>query len=53
MSESIRLFADHPVNVARRKAGKPPASNIWLWGIGSTPRLQPFAEKFGRQGAMG
>ena len=44
MSDSVAVFADHPVNVARRQQGKPPATNIWLWGLGSTPRLTPFAE---------
>ena len=39
MSESVTLFAEHPVNVARRAAGKPPATNVWLWGLGSTPQL--------------
>jgi len=52
MSESVRLFAGHPVNVARRVAGKPPATNIWLWGLGSMPVLKPFAELYGVQGAM-
>ncbi len=52
MSESVALFADHPVNVARRAAGKAPATNIWLWGLGSTPRLTPFAQLYGKQGAM-
>jgi 2,3-bisphosphoglycerate-independent phosphoglycerate mutase len=52
MSESVKLFADHPVNAARRAAGKPPATNIWLWGLGSAPRLTPFAQLHGKQGAM-
>ena len=52
MSESVRLFADHPVNVARRAVGKPSATNVWLWGLGSRPRLIPFAELHGKQGAM-
>ena len=52
MSESVGLFAEHPVNVARRAAGKPPATNVWLWGLGSAPRLKPFAELYGKQGAM-
>ncbi len=52
MSESVGLFADHRVNAARRAAGKPPATNIWLWGIGSTPHLEPFAKRYGKQGAM-
>ena len=52
MSDSVGLFAEHPVNVARRASGKPPATNVWLWGLGSTPRLTPFAELYGKQGAM-
>ncbi|MCH5373784.1 MAG: phosphoglycerate mutase, partial [Planctomycetes bacterium] len=40
MTRSVALFADHPVNVARRRAGKLPATNIWLWGLGRTPQLQ-------------
>jgi len=52
MSETVKLFADHPVNAARRAAGKPPATNIWLWGLGCVPRLTPFAELHGKQGAM-
>ncbi len=52
MSDSVELFAEHPVNVARRQAGKLPATNIWLWGLGSTPRLKPFSELYGKQGAM-
>ncbi|MGD0516933.1 MAG: cofactor-independent phosphoglycerate mutase [Thermoguttaceae bacterium] len=52
MSESEELFADHPVNLARRAAGKHPATNIWLWGLGSTPCLTPFAQLYGKQGAM-
>ena len=40
------------MNVARRAAGKPLATHIWLWGLGRTPRLPPFAELHGKQGAM-
>ncbi|MFH1268162.1 MAG: phosphoglycerate mutase, partial [Planctomycetota bacterium] len=25
---------------------------VWLWGQGSAPRLQPFRERYGKQGAM-
>ncbi len=52
MSESVDLFSDHPINVARRAAGKLPATNVWLWGLGRQPALAPFAEVYGRQGAM-
>ena len=52
MSETELFFQDHPVNVARRKAGKLPATNVWLWGQGSAPRLDPFDRLHGVRGAM-
>lgn len=52
MSKSIDLFADHPVNAARRAAGKLPATNIWLWGLGKAPHLPTFHETYGKTGKM-
>jgi 2,3-bisphosphoglycerate-independent phosphoglycerate mutase len=52
MERSVALFADHPVNAARKKAGKLPATNIWLWGLGKTPALTPFKQLHGKTGAM-
>jgi len=52
MAATVKLFADHPVNKKRITAGKLPATNVWLWGIGKAPKLQPFAEAYGVQGAM-
>ena len=52
MASTTELFADHPVNRKRLADGKLPATNIWLWGIGKAPKLQPFAEAYGPQGAM-
>ncbi len=52
MAESVAIFAEHPVNVRRRAEGKLPATNVWLWGLGRTPRLAPFAERYGKRGAM-
>ena len=52
MSASESVFADHPVNQARRKAGKLPVTNVWLWGQGSAPRLKSFEELYGVRGAM-
>jgi 2,3-bisphosphoglycerate-independent phosphoglycerate mutase len=52
MTDSAAVFAEHPVNAARRAAGKPQATNIWLWGLGSRPNLPPFADVYGRRGAM-
>jgi 2,3-bisphosphoglycerate-independent phosphoglycerate mutase len=52
MAASIAVFRDHPVNVARQAAGKRPATNVWLWGLGQAPRLRPFTEAYGPRGAM-
>ncbi len=52
MAATSKLFADHPVNKKRIAEGKLPATNVWLWGIGKAPKLQPFAEAYGVQGAM-
>lgn len=52
MEKSVGLFADHPVNRARVARGKLPATNIWLWGLGQAPALEPFAQRYGLRGAM-
>jgi 2,3-bisphosphoglycerate-independent phosphoglycerate mutase len=52
MGRSVGLFADHPVNRQRKTAGKMPATNIWLWGLGKTPSLTPFFELHGKRGKM-
>ncbi len=52
MSDSVELFADHPVNRRREQAGHLPATNVWLWGQGRAPSLAPFADTYGLQGAM-
>ncbi|MDZ7620244.1 MAG: cofactor-independent phosphoglycerate mutase [Patescibacteria group bacterium] len=52
MSDSLDVFAQHEVNVQRQAAGKLPATNVWLWGLGQIPQLAPFADVYGRRGAM-
>jgi 2,3-bisphosphoglycerate-independent phosphoglycerate mutase len=52
MQRSREVFADHPVNRARRQAGRPPATQVWLWGQGKAPSLRPFAEVYGKRGAI-
>jgi 2,3-bisphosphoglycerate-independent phosphoglycerate mutase len=52
MNASAKLFADHPVNLARVTNGKRPVTNVWLWGLGGAPNLPSFKERFGVQGAM-
>ena len=52
MARSMGIFADHPVNQRRVAAGKLPATNVWLWGLGQSPRLQSFQEVYGKTGKM-
>jgi 2,3-bisphosphoglycerate-independent phosphoglycerate mutase len=52
MHGSLEVFAKHSVNAERRGRGELPATNIWLWGLGKAPALKPFAELYGRSGAM-
>ena len=49
---SKEILKDHPVNVARRKEGSPPATQIWLWGQGTEPSLPAFKDRYGLQGAV-
>lgn len=52
MSRSVGWFAEHEVNQRRRAAGKLPATNVWLWGLGRTPSLTSFHELHGKTGKM-
>ena len=52
MDESRAVLRDHPINRARQAADKKPATQIWLWGQGKAPVLRPFAEVYGKKGAI-
>ncbi|MBQ9345066.1 MAG: cofactor-independent phosphoglycerate mutase [Kiritimatiellae bacterium] len=52
MELSRQVFADHPVNRARRAKGLRPATQIWPWGAGAAMALQPYAGRYGRHGAI-
>jgi 2,3-bisphosphoglycerate-independent phosphoglycerate mutase len=52
METSRRVFAGHPVNAARRKAGKSPATEIWPWSGGKKPDLPLFFDKYGKKGGV-
>jgi len=52
MQESRAILRDHPVNLARQKRGEAPGTQIWLWGQGRAPHLQPFARVYGKRGAI-
>ncbi len=50
--DSKKVLERHPVNVARRKAGKRPGNMIWPWGGGRTPVMPTFKEKYGVDAAV-
>jgi 2,3-bisphosphoglycerate-independent phosphoglycerate mutase len=52
MTAATTVLAEHPVNQARVRAGKRPASAIWLWGQGKAPAVPSFAAMHGRRGAI-
>ena len=52
MEQSVGVFKNHPVNIKRIANGKPPATNVWLWGLGKRPALAPFQQLYGKTGAM-
>jgi hypothetical protein len=52
MERSKAVLAEQTVNVARTTAGKKTATQVWLWGQGKAPSLRPFAELYGKHGAI-
>lgn len=50
MSASWKVLKEHPINAARRAAGKMPANSLWFWGQGSAVMLSSFEEKYGHSG---
>lgn len=52
MEASKPIFAQHSANARRVVAGQLPATQIWLWGLGKAPTIQPFLETYGRRGAI-
>jgi 2,3-bisphosphoglycerate-independent phosphoglycerate mutase len=52
MRASRDLLRNHPLNRTRQERGDKPATQVWLWGQGRAPTLRPFAEVYGKQGAI-
>ncbi|MBP3959184.1 cofactor-independent phosphoglycerate mutase [Gemmata sp. G18] len=52
MEASKPILAAHPVNAKRIAEGKKPATQVWLWGHGKAPRMEPFAQVYGGRGAI-
>ncbi len=52
MNRSRELFLSSASNQARREHDDLPATQIWLWGQGKAPNLEPFVERFGKTAAV-
>ena len=52
MERSRGLLAGHDINDVRIDLGENPANMIWLWGGGTRPSLEPFAQRYGKRGAV-
>lgn len=52
MTESEKLVKNHPINEARRAAGKNTADALWVWGEGTKPAIKDFYELHGLKGAV-
>lgn len=52
MTGSQILLKNHPVNIARREAGKNTADSIWLWGQGYAPAMESFEKRYGMTGEV-
>jgi 2,3-bisphosphoglycerate-independent phosphoglycerate mutase len=52
MDASREVLASHPVNQARLRDGKNPATQLWLWGQGRAMTLSPYPVRYGLSGAM-
>jgi 2,3-bisphosphoglycerate-independent phosphoglycerate mutase len=49
---SADVLAETDINDVRIDLGENPANLIWLWGGGTRPELEPFAERYGPRGAV-
>ena len=50
--KSYEILSEHPVNLARIKAGKNPANSVWFWGEGTKPTLPSFESVHGLKGGI-
>jgi len=41
LNEAQMLLHAHPVNLAREARGEPVVNSLWLWGVGTAPRVPP------------
>ncbi len=52
MDRSVGVLAGSVRNQQRKGPGELPATQIWLWGLGKTPAMEPFLQRFGKTAAV-
>src|SRR5579863_171065 len=52
MNRASEILQGHPVNQARRAAGKTAATAAWFWGQGKRPAVPTLKERFGVEGSV-
>ena len=52
IGRSQPILASHPVNAARRAAGRDTADSVWFWSPGRRPTMPTLQERFGIRGAV-
>ncbi|MEI8330486.1 MAG: cofactor-independent phosphoglycerate mutase [Methanomicrobiales archaeon] len=52
IGRSRKVFDRHPVNAARKIAGKRMATRIWPWSGGHKPAFPLFSTKYGKKGGI-
>jgi 2,3-bisphosphoglycerate-independent phosphoglycerate mutase len=50
--KSNKILEKHPINQARKAAGKNMATHVWFWSGGKRPAIPTFQKKFGKTGAV-
>jgi 2,3-bisphosphoglycerate-independent phosphoglycerate mutase len=51
-AQAAGILAGHPINLARRAAGRDEANSIWTWSPGRRPTMPTLRERFGVRGAV-
>lgn len=52
MKKSYEILKDHPINKKRIERGLHPANSVWIWGNGTKPNLNTYADKFSLKGTV-
>ncbi|MFN3167258.1 MAG: hypothetical protein ACE37H_09375 [Phycisphaeraceae bacterium] len=48
IAQSAVALEGHEINEARLEMNETLVTHLWPWGLGQTPRLRPWAERFGK-----